>query len=76
MSHAYDHAPIMIKPHDLPLHCNGEATHTQAWSGHPRVFLPIQSNSQIECPYCGTIYQLDGEIPHDHAPVTDCQNHD
>lgn len=51
---------VKISPHDLPLHCAG--SHTQSWNGHPRVFLPIQSNSQIECPYCGTIYQLEGEI--------------
>ncbi|MFC2388844.1 MAG: zinc-finger domain-containing protein [Kingella oralis] len=34
-----------------------------------RVFLPIQSNGEIECPYCGTIYQLNGELPHHHAPT-------
>jgi hypothetical protein len=28
--------------------------------------LPIQSNSEIECPYCGTYYRLDGKIPHHH----------
>lgn len=50
---------ITIKPHDLPLHCQGPDNET--WNGHPRVFLPIESNSSIECPYCGTVYQLDGE---------------
>ncbi|QMT30650.1 zinc-finger domain-containing protein [Alysiella filiformis] len=50
---------IDITPHDLPLHCAGADNET--WNGHPRVFLPIQSNSQIECPYCGAVYRLHGE---------------
>ena len=40
---------VVITPHDLPLHCNGPQE--QAWNGHPRVFLPIKSFSEIECPY-------------------------
>ena len=60
---------VHITPKQLPLHCDGEAAHTQVWNGHPRVFLPIQSFGTIECPYCGTVYQLDGEILHHHAPV-------
>ena len=44
---------VTITPHDLPLHCSGPRNET--WNGHPRVFLPIQSNGTIECPYCGTI---------------------
>ena len=55
---------VIIKPQDLPLHCSGPNHET--WNGHPRVFLPIQSNSEIECPYCSTYYRLDGEIPHHH----------
>lgn len=56
--------PIVITPHDLPLHCSGPLN--QAWNGHPRVFLPIQSNSTIECPYCGTYYHLNGEAKQHH----------
>ena len=54
---------VVITPHDLPLHCNGPQE--QAWNGHPRVFLPIKSFSEIECPYCGTVSFLDGEA-HGH----------
>ena len=36
---------IVITPHDLPLHCAGPQNET--WNGHPRVFLPIESNSSI-----------------------------
>lgn len=50
---------IDITPYDLPLHCSG--INTEIWNGHPRVFLPIQSYGQIECPYCGAIYRLNGE---------------
>ncbi|WP_312266431.1 zinc-finger domain-containing protein [Neisseria sp.] len=55
---------VVITPHDLPLHCSGPANET--WNGHPRVFLPIESNSSTECPYCGTVYRLDGEIKGHH----------
>ena len=50
---------VLITPADLPLHCVGPKH--ELWSGHPRVFLPIESNSTIECPYCGTLYHLEGE---------------
>ena len=53
---------IVITPHDLPLHCAGPQNET--WNGHPRVFLPIESNSSIECPYCGAVYGLEGEAGH------------
>lgn len=53
---------IVITPHDLPLHCSGPQN--EAWNGHPRVFLPIQSNSRIECPYCNAAYQLEGKAGH------------
>lgn len=56
--------PIVITPHDLPLHCTGPQE--QAWNGHPRVFLPIESNSDYECPYCGTRYRLNGEAKGHH----------
>lgn len=55
---------IAVKPQDLPLSCSGPKHET--WNGHPRVFLPIESDSDIECPYCGTRYHLDGQIPHHH----------
>ena len=53
---------IVIPPHDLPLHSAGPQNET--WNGHPRVFLPIESNSSIECPYCGAVYRLEGEAGH------------
>jgi len=28
------------------------------WSGHPRVFLDIGTQGEVQCPYCGTVYKL------------------
>lgn len=64
MNNPQQNLVVEITPHDLPLHCHG--AQNEPWNGHPRVFLPIQSNSQIECPYCGTIYQLNGEAKGHH----------
>lgn len=57
-------AEIVISAADLPLHCSGPQN--EPWNGHPRVFLPIQSFSTIECPYCGAVYRLDGEAKGHH----------
>lgn len=64
MSNDNNNPVIHITSADLPLHCTGPRHET--WNGHPRVFLPIRSNSSIECPYCSTVYQLDGDIPEHH----------
>ena len=55
---------ITITPHDLPLHC--PTADVALWNNHPKVFLPIQSNSTIRCPYCGTVYRLEGEAGGHH----------
>lgn len=55
---------LTLSPEDLPLHCSGGRT--EAWNGHPRVFLPIESYGTAECPYCATVYRLDGEVKHHH----------
>jgi uncharacterized Zn-finger protein len=30
------------------------------WSWHPRVFLDIAETGEAMCPYCGTLYKLEG----------------
>lgn len=55
---------IHITADDLPLYCTGPQHET--WNGHPRICLPIQSDSHYECPYCGTVYQLNGKVPEYH----------
>ncbi|MFC3874451.1 zinc-finger domain-containing protein [Neisseria musculi] len=59
-----DHNVMTVTPYDLPLHCSGPQN--EVWNGHPRVFLPIQSNGAIECPYCGVVYRLAGEAKGHH----------
>ncbi len=49
---------IEVTEADLPLHCPMPAD--SAWSGHPRVFLPVQEKGEALCPYCGTRYKLLG----------------
>jgi uncharacterized Zn-finger protein len=41
---------------DLPLSCPMPAM--AGWNAHPRVFLDIESEGEILCPYCGTRYIL------------------
>lgn len=55
---------LIITAADLPLYCTGETE--GAWNGHPKVFLPIKSHSSIACPYCGTVYHLNGEAGGHH----------
>ncbi|KAB2308380.1 zinc-finger domain-containing protein [Betaproteobacteria bacterium SCN2] len=49
---------IEVGESDLPLHCPLPA-HT-SWNAHPRVFLPIEKTGEALCPYCGTLYKLQG----------------
>jgi uncharacterized Zn-finger protein len=30
------------------------------WSHHPKVFIDVASTGQGRCPYCGTLYLLEG----------------
>ena len=43
-----------ITPSDLPLSCPRPGQ--DAWSKHPRVFLPIEETGEAICPYCGAAY--------------------
>ena len=58
---------VEVKESDLPLHCPmpGDAV----WNAHPRVFLPVEESGEALCPYCGTLYKLqgwDGRSRHKH----------
>ena len=41
---------------ELPLFCPRDDT--TLWSQHPRVYLPIEMDGDILCPYCGTQFIL------------------
>jgi uncharacterized Zn-finger protein len=49
---------VEVTATDLPLHCPMPGQ--SLWNSHPRVFLPIESKGEALCPYCGTLYKLQG----------------
>lgn len=46
---------------DLPLSCPPQDE--RVWDAHPRVYLPIEAEEQVVCPYCGTEYKLKDFVP-------------
>lgn len=52
---------IEVTAADLPLHCPMPSM--KLWNTHPRVFLPIEQTGEALCPYCGTLYKLQGGLP-------------
>lgn len=42
---------------DLPLSCPLPVS--RLWDAHPRVYLPIEEQGQVLCPYCSTMYVLE-----------------
>ena len=57
---AAEQAPsaVLVTPQDLPVYCPNPAM--PLWSSHPRVFLDIENAGEVRCPYCGTLYRLEG----------------
>jgi uncharacterized Zn-finger protein len=49
---------VRVKPRDLPVFCPNPAM--PLWSSHPRVFLDVAESGEARCPYCGTVYVLEG----------------
>ena len=45
-----------IGRNELPLFCPRDDT--TLWSQHPRIYLPIEKDGDILCPYCGTRFIL------------------
>lgn len=41
---------------DLPLSC--PTPKMALWNAHPRVYLPIEEQGEVRCPYCGAFYRL------------------
>lgn len=41
---------------DLPLSC--PMPNMTLWDGHPKVYLDIQTNGEVSCPYCGAHYVM------------------
>ena len=55
---------VEVSAKDLPLHC--PTPDMVKWNSHPRVFLPVQKTGEALCPYCGTLYKLNGPVGHGH----------
>ena len=55
---------VTVTAKDLPLFC--PRPNEPLWSQHPRVFLDIEASGQILCPYCSTLYVLEGPVPRHH----------
>jgi uncharacterized Zn-finger protein len=49
---------VEVTEKDLPLHC--PLPSQKLWNAHPRVYLPIDMTGEARCPYCGTLYKLQG----------------
>ncbi len=41
---------------DLPLSCPMPGMYL--WNSHPKVYLPIETEGTVKCPYCGARYTL------------------
>jgi uncharacterized Zn-finger protein len=55
---------IVVTANDLPLHCPMPSM--KLWNNHPRVFIDVTTTGEAKCPYCGTVYRLDGPAPSGH----------
>lgn len=41
---------------DLPLSC--PPRDKRVWDAHPRVYLPIEEEGEVTCPYCEAVFVL------------------
>jgi uncharacterized Zn-finger protein len=53
-----NHTVVEVSAQDLPLHC--PLPSQKLWNTHPRVFLDIEDTGEARCPYCSTLYRLQG----------------
>lgn len=49
---------VVVHAKDLPVHCPNPSM--PLWSSHPRVYLDVVDEGEVQCPYCGTRYRLEG----------------
>ena len=55
---------ITVTAADLPLHCPMPSM--KLWNTHPRVFINLRETGEAKCPYCGTVYKLEGPLKSGH----------
>ena len=65
---AQDKSVVMVSAADLhgghSVYCPNPKM--PLWSGHPKVFIDVATTGQGRCPYCGTLYKLDGPLQTGH----------
>ncbi|MGE4596744.1 MAG: zinc-finger domain-containing protein [Methylophilaceae bacterium] len=40
----------------MPIFCPPK--NSNSWSMHPKIFLDLNKNYEVACPYCGKLYRL------------------
>tara|TARA_Y100000766_G_C18632660_1_gene471524 strand:- start:79 stop:309 length:231 start_codon:yes stop_codon:yes gene_type:complete len=45
-----------VKRSECPLSC--PTPDMPLWNQHPKVFLPIEEEKKVSCPYCGNQFEL------------------
>ena len=58
MAETHEPAVYMVRPQDLPVFCPNPQM--PLWASHPRVYLDIDESGEARCPYCSTLYRLEG----------------
>ena len=53
-----------VSPKDLPVFCPNPDM--PLWASHPRVYLELDENGEVRCPYCSTLYRLEGTVRAQH----------
>jgi len=53
-----DQAAVAVQPENLPVFCPNPGM--PLWSSHPRVYLDVDDHGEARCPYCGTLYRVEG----------------
>ncbi len=48
-----------VKDRDVIISCPPE--NVEVWNLHPRVYLALDEDGSVECPYCGDIYKMDDQ---------------
>jgi len=56
---------IEVTEHMLPLSC--PLPSEELWNKHPRVFLPVEQEGHVQCPYCGNKFMYKHQS---HRPLS------
>jgi uncharacterized Zn-finger protein len=53
------HEPVVVFEKNVM--CDGPSDTENATAlGHPRIYLHIQADNRVDCPYCGKVFVYDG----------------